>query len=127
MKHYILLLSALLCLSHPSLAQNKIDQLVEKFSTIGHGTFTSAVERDPKTRKVKRVVKVLETRGDVISSLKSAFEKLRNESGYERTVTSDNTSISFWTESERQHRIYFLNSTGRYYPSGKVTIIIIYK
>ena len=41
-------------------AQNSIDKAVDEYSSIGKSTFTSAVERDPKTRKVLKVVKILQ-------------------------------------------------------------------
>ena len=43
-----------------ALGQNSIDRLVEDCSSVGRSKFTSAVERDPKTRKIQKVVKVLE-------------------------------------------------------------------
>ena len=41
-------------------AQNRIDEMIENYSSRGTSRFTSAVERDPKTRKVLKVVNVLE-------------------------------------------------------------------
>lgn len=35
-------------------AQNRIDSLVDNFSSQGNSTFTSAVERDSKTNRIKR-------------------------------------------------------------------------
>ena len=43
-----------------AMAQNSIDRQVERYSAIGQSRFTSAVERDPRTRRVQKVVKVLE-------------------------------------------------------------------
>ena len=45
---------ALLCTSLALSAQNAIDKAVDEYSSIGKSTFTSAVERDPQTRKVLR-------------------------------------------------------------------------
>ena len=43
----------------PCHAQNRIDKLVENFSTLGSAKFTSVVDRDPKTGQVQKVVKEL--------------------------------------------------------------------
>ena len=40
-------------------AQNRIDGMMENYSSHGMSKYTSAVERDPQTRKVRRVVNVL--------------------------------------------------------------------
>ncbi len=52
-----IIISLLLCNSAAMTAQNKIDALVETCSAVGNTSFTSVVERDPATRKVKKVVK----------------------------------------------------------------------
>ena len=51
---------ALLFTSLGLFAQNAIDKAVDEYSSIGNSKFTSAVERDPQTRKVLKVVKVLQ-------------------------------------------------------------------
>ena len=50
----------LLLLSATVQAQNSIDELVENFSTVGSSSYTSAIERDPQTHQVMKVVKTLE-------------------------------------------------------------------
>ena len=63
-----------LAISTTAFAQNEIDRLVEEFSTVGWSNFTSAVERDPKTHRIIKTVKTLETSGNNIGALKNAFE-----------------------------------------------------
>ena len=57
-----------------SAAQNSIDRLVENFSSVGNSTFTSAVERDSKTHRIKKVVKKLTLEGKPSRELRKAFE-----------------------------------------------------
>ena len=56
---FIVWLGLSLLLSIPLRAQNSIDRMVEEYSAIGGSKFTSAVERDPNTSRVKKVVKRL--------------------------------------------------------------------
>ncbi|MCR4764581.1 MAG: DUF5024 domain-containing protein, partial [Bacteroidaceae bacterium] len=61
-------------------AQNAIDKAVDEYSSIGKSTFTSAVERDPQTRKVLKVVKVLKPTDTTINRLRRAsLEEQKNE------------------------------------------------
>ena len=50
---FIVWLGLSLLLSIPLRAQNSIDRMVEEYSAIGGSKFTSAVERDPNTSRVK--------------------------------------------------------------------------
>lgn len=67
-------ISLLLCNSAAMTAQNKIDALVETCSSTGNTSFTSVVERDPATRKVKKVVKMLSITNNDVPKFRSAFE-----------------------------------------------------
>ena len=61
MKQRILLFMVLLAMvASTAKAQNKIDDLVNHFSSNTTSKYTSAVERNPKTREVVKVVKILE-------------------------------------------------------------------
>ena len=60
---FIVWLGLSLLLSIPLRAQNSIDRMVEEYSAIGGSKFTSAVERDPNTSRVKKVVKRLVVNG----------------------------------------------------------------
>ncbi len=62
----------------PAMAQNSIDRMVKQHSTTGKSTFTSAVERDPATRKVVKVVNILKSRIWMHSVSKSFRERGEN-------------------------------------------------
>ena len=84
MRKRIYIALCLLCFSAWLRAQNSIDEVVDNFSTVGSSTYTSAIERDPQTHKVVRVVKTLETRGQVVSDLIRAFQKERETGTFSR-------------------------------------------
>ena len=56
-------------------AQNVIDWMVDDFSSRGSSRFTSAVERDPRTRNVRKVVNVLEVENADVGKFISAFKR----------------------------------------------------
>lgn len=116
-------------------AQCSIDKIVEDYSAIGQSKFTSAVERDPKTRKVVKVVKMLELNGSNGKHLISAFEQEAKRYNSALTTSGGKRSGMFHIETNRQHRIYTLlcdqpyniNSRRTTYARITVTIIIKYK
>ena len=61
MKKTACILLYLAGMAFPAMAQNSIDRMVKQHSTTGKSTFTSAVERDPATRKVVKVVNILKS------------------------------------------------------------------
>ena len=110
-------------------AQNAIDKAVEEYSSIGKSTFTSAVERDPQTRKVQKVVKVLEPTDMTIGRLRRAFLEEQN-SGQFNVVTNDEEETMMLTvDNSKEVRIYQLIYKGKRasYRDGKLTVIIKYK
>ena len=110
-------------------AQNAIDKAVEEYSSIGKSTFTSAVERDPQTRKVQKVVKVLEPTDMTINRLRRAFLEEQN-SGQFNVVTNDEEETMMLTvDNSKEVRIYQLIYKGKRasYRDGKLTVIIKYK
>ena len=132
MRQYLFILACALAVSSAVQAQNAIDKAVEQHATLGSSRFTSAVERDPKTRAVQKVVKVLETRND--AKLVRLFMDEMNSDKYEKSVTSNKNyprqTLVLTASDERQTRIYMLD----YDPTVrgragniKVTIIIKFK
>ena len=108
-------------------AQNRIDEMIENYSSRGTSRFTSAVERDPKTRKVVNVLElnqmgIHEFRGE---SKKGNFTEKRTESSLTLMLT---------VRDERQNRIYMMHCTDPYTPyrknthygQAKITVIIKY-
>lgn len=134
-RRFVFILVMTVCTALCAYAQNSIDGMMESFSSAGQCKFTSAVERDPATRKVKKVVKVLELTDTGISRFVDAFRNQADADDF--TEQHDNTGckMMFTTQSERQSRIYMLRCTNPYTPGSrntyygyaKVTLIIKYK
>ena len=109
----------------PCHAQNSIDELVENFSTLGSAKFTSVVDRDPKTRRVLKVVKELQLHGVQAGKFKQAFEEESQNGSTTRQQDGDVLTMTVTQESPRQLRIYMLRLVGRHtYNSAKVIIIV---
>ena len=108
-----ILLIALAATGRTACAQNSIDNAMEMFSTLGNSTYKSIVERDPKTHKVIKVVKTLETRRQNASKLVNAFEKEAESGSYTVTTTDNTTEFLLTVETPRQNRIYALRINGR--------------
>ena len=132
MRRYLFTLLCALALTPGAWAQNAIDKAVEQHATLGSSRFTSAVERDPETRAVQKVVKVLETRYDA-KFVKLFLDEMNSEK-YEKSVRSNKNyprqTLVLTASDERQTRIYMLD----YDPTVrgragdiKVTIIIKFK
>ena len=124
MRKRIYIALCLLCFSAWLRAQNSIDEVVDNFSTVGSSTYTSAIERDPQTRKVVRVVKTLETRGQVVSDLIRAFQKERETGTFSRKEENEEVTMILATENDGGNRVYMLQYSGKGYHRGKATIII---
>jgi hypothetical protein len=105
-------------------AQNRIDEVVDSFSTVGSSTYTSAVERDPQTRQVIKVVKTLETRGDIIKDIIDAFEQERETGSFSRKEEDNEVTMILATENISSNRVYMLQYRGKVYQWGKTTIIV---
>lgn len=114
-------------------AQNKIDKLVERFSATGRCSFTSAVKRNPSTRRVEKVVKELEIASDPAKELYDAFMEELKTGATKLAVKDDKTTIILKCQTQKTNRIYMLKVDGnlltegpKHYirPEAKVTIII---
>ncbi len=114
-----------LLMSASAMAQNRIDQLVENFSTLGSAKFTSVIDRDPKTRRVQKVVKVLEMRGTQAGKFREAFKEESHTGNYSEQQEGDKKTFVLLCENPKEHRIYMLRQEGRTVPHfAKITIII---
>ena len=90
-------------------AQNSIDKMVESYSTIGKSTFTSAVDRDKATRKVNKVVNVLEISTGDVNKFIEAFEAEKSKcTSYKKTEDADNRTVILTMEDIKSNRIYIL-------------------
>lgn len=104
--------------------QNKIDDMVEHFSTRGSATFTSVVDRDPKTGKIKSVVKVLTAHNMDADNFANAFEKASAEGTFSKKTDSDKTTLRLTTKGKNGTRVYMMTYNCRTRRDVMVTIII---
>ena len=123
MKNILLIISLLLCSIMRAEAQNRIDAMVEKYSMAGNTRFISAIERDPATRKVKKVVRKLNFPYNNVKAFKEAFEKESATGNYTVTKNPNGTNSYLLINGKKpQTRIYMLEYKN--YSEGNVTIII---
>ncbi len=111
-------------------AQNSIDNLVDDFSTLGSSKFTSVVERNPKTRQVVKVVKVLEVPGIQAGKLRNAFLKEKDTGSFSHAKDGHEETMTLTTETREKVRIYMLRTqmAGKHaYGPAKVTLIARYR
>ena len=115
-------------------AQNGIDRMMENYSSRGMSRYTSAVERDPATRKVQKVVNVLELQYTGIDEFITAFRREAATGNFTEKRTEDGLTLMLTVRGKRQNRIYMLRGTGGYrhgkrdtrYQYAKVTVIVKY-
>ncbi len=120
-----LLVPLMLLVSVVATAQNSIDRMVERFSTMGGSSFVTAVKRNPKTRKVEKVVKRLTANGTQSRQFVSTFKEEAARQKDVVTSSSDGyTTMIVTVPGDRQNRIYTLRYKGNGY-SGEVVITII--
>ena len=124
LRHFIITLLLCLITATAATAQNKIDKQMEQISTVGSATFTSAVERDPATRQVLKVVKVLKISGNAANKLYRAFMDERDSGSFTEQKTEQEQTLTLTCETNTQVRIYMLRLTGRYYYDAQCTVII---
>ncbi len=123
-RKYVLILLMLL-VSVVATAQNSIDRMVEQFSTVGGSSFVTAVKRNPKTRKVEKVVKRLTTSGPQGRKFVNTFKE---EAARQKDVVTSSadgyTTVIVTVACAKQNRIYTLRYKGEGY-NGEVTVTII--
>ncbi len=115
-------------------AQNRIDEMIENYSSRGTSRFTSAVERDPKTRKVLKVVNVLELNQMGINEFINVFRGESKKGNFTEKRTEGSLTLMLTVRGERQNRIYMIRCTAPYtperrdtgYAKAKITVIIKY-
>ena len=110
-------------------AQNAIDKAVDEYSSIGNSKFTSAVERDPQTRKVLKVVKVLQPTNITINKLRRAFLEEQKNGQFSLVTNEEEETMTLTIENSKENRVYMMQymHRGASFTNGKVTIIIKYK
>ena len=121
----------LMCMSiAPVWAQKNIDKLVKELENRDDVSINSVTKRDPKTRKISRVVKTFSLKVDImiVKELIDAFEKdeeyaitaIKDMHRGRKAATSVNFTFIFQKENNEK-RTYTLNTQA----NGNVTMTVI--
>lgn len=125
-----MLTMVLVCMgAMPLMAQKNIDKLVKELENRDDVSINSVTKRDPKTRKISRVVKTFSLKGDnkIVKELIDAFEK---DEEYAITAIKDmprgrkaatRVNFTFIFQKDNEKRTYTLATQ----PSGNITMTII--
>lgn len=125
MKKYIITLAICLLAILPIKAQNSIDNLVERYSSTGGSSFTTAVKRNPRTRKVEKVVKTLEVEYGQGNTFYRAFKQEAHTESWTDKASNNEFTTLLVVNKPQQVRIYMLKRYNRNYDGkAKVTIIV---
>lgn len=107
-------------------AQNSIDKLVEKISTMGSVTFTSVVDRNPSTKEVEKVVKILKITGNP-DQFERAFREEAQTGILIETYTDDDKTLALTIERPKDKRVYVMTYNKKGRQEVRVTIVIKFK
>lgn len=118
MKRILITLLLAVCAVVTAAAQNRIDKLTSEFSSSG-GSYTSVVERNPDTRKIRKVVKELTM--DLSPSVKKRFEQAFRDEGKNWTLinlnqNTDKHTMILTVETKESTCVYMMrgrDSKGR--------------
>ena len=125
-----MLTMVLVCMgAMPLLAQKNIDKLVKELENRDDVSINSVTKRDPKTRKISRVVKTFSLKVDnkIVKELIDAFEKdeefaitaIKDMPKGRKAATRVNFTFIFQKDNEK--RTYTLNTQA----NGNVTMTVI--
>ncbi len=126
----IILLVFLLCTKLTTWAQNRIDNLVDRYSAVSTSKYTSAIERNPKTHAVVKVVKVLELSYTNVSKFVEAFRQEAHSGDFSERKNGDNLIMTLTSRGASCNRIYMLKADDYYtdhHTHCNITIIVKYK
>ncbi len=90
------------------MAQNSIDNLVNRYSANSTSKYTSAVKRNAKTRAVEKVVKVLEFNYGSVKSFVDAFKQEAKQGDFSEQKEGDDLIMSLTVRESNRNRIYML-------------------
>lgn len=123
MRQIVMFLLAVLFSLHAG-AQNAVDRMVENFSTIGEARFTSAIERNPQTREVVKVVKTLRMESPSDRKLRDGFLQEAKNHDSNTTVANGRNTVIFSEGTHKSAHVYMLKYDDDY---AEVTIIVNFK
>lgn len=121
MKRFLLCL-LLTLFAHGLSAQNSIDALVERYYSTDGSTFTSAVERDPATRRVIKMVKVLKVGTTKAQEFKRAFTQEARKTSSSTTQDGERYTIALTVAGADRRTVYLLQTRVRPAPA-QITIV----
>lgn len=133
MKRILFILAVLLTVTPATRAQNQIDNLVNTFSAVSSSKYTSAVERNPKTRAIVKVVKMLEMEYANVTPLVNAFRSAASEGNFSERKEGSALTMTLGISTARQNRIYMLRvpeyydpccRNGAYKTACSVTVVV---
>lgn len=105
-------------------AQDQIDRLVENYSNAGSSTYIAAVDRDPNTGRVRKVVRTLSVHGSGYYSLRDAFRAVKKVDNYHHTIDSARIErFVFTVKKPKMTRVYTFKGQPT---TCDVTIIVRY-
>ena len=102
-------------------AQNSVDRMVDEFQTVGEARFTSAIERNPQTREVVKVVKTLKVGMPNSKQLREGFIKESNRHDTSFRGDGETKTLIFSEEQKGNARVYMLKYDEY---NSEVTIIV---
>ena len=105
-------------------AQNAVDRMVEDFATVGEARFTSAIERNPQTREVVKVVKTLRLGEVNHHKLRNGFLQEAKNHDSNTTVANGRNTVIFSEETRQSARVYMLKYNDDH---AEATIIVNFK
>lgn len=123
MRQIVMFLLAVLFSLHAG-AQNAVDRMVEEFSSVGQARFTSAIERNPQTREVVKVVKTLRLESPGDRKLRNGFLQEAKNHDSNTTVANGRNTVIFSEGTHKSARVYMLKYNDDY---AEVTIIVNFK
>ena len=118
----MIFLTAMLSLN--VMAQNAVDRMVEEFSSVGQARFTSAIERNPQTREVVKVVKTLRLESPSDRKLRNGFLQEAKNHDSNTTVANGRNTVIFSEETRQSARVYMLKYNDDH---AEATIIVNFK
>lgn len=109
-----------------AMAQNSVDEMMGKYSTVGSSEYSSIIQRNSKTHEVEKVVKKLVVDGVNSKKIINCFNKEAKQNKTTNTSRSNDVVTTIFTVSNaKSNRIYMMKYDDEdYYPEVSVTIIV---
>lgn len=118
-------LGASLMLTTGARAQKRIDDVVDRLSLIGKATYTSTLVRDPKTRRVRTIVRELSVTSapQLGHTLKEAFRE-ETKNATRSTQKQEKGTFQQWLTFENKSRESVYRLSVEASGAAEVTIVV---